>query len=75
MDTFDNTQDLLIMSMYDPRKEEWAAFEELIYSHGGLGGCQSYPFIFYPSEWGLNEEKIVGAEKVHTLFKAKIKET
>jgi len=56
-------------------KQEVAAFEELIGSHGGLGSCQSKPFILYPSEWGWNEEKVVGAEKVYKLFKTKIKET
>jgi putative membrane protein len=75
MDTFDNAPDLSVMSMYDPQKEEVAAFEELVGSHGGMGGYQSYPFIFYPSEWGWDEKKIVGAEKIHTLLKAKIKET
>jgi putative membrane protein len=75
LDTFDNAPDILVMSMYDSQKEEVAAFEELIGSHGGLGGRQSHPFILYPSEWGLNEEKIIGAEKVYALFKAKLKET
>lgn len=73
MDTFNNAPDLLIMSMYDPQKDEVAAFEELIGSHGGLGGNQSHPFILYPVEWSLNEEKIVGAEKLHALFKENIK--
>jgi hypothetical protein len=75
MDTFDNAPDLLVMSIYDPQKEEVAAFEELIGSHGGMGGCQSYPFILSPSEWGLSDEKIVGAENVHKLFKTKIGES
>jgi putative membrane protein len=74
MDTFDNAPDLLVISMYDPQKEEVAAFEELIGSHGGLGGCQSYPFILYPSEWGWGDGEVVGAEKVHGLFKTKIRE-
>lgn len=45
------------MSLYDPEKDEVAAFEELIGSHGGLGGCQSRPFIMYPSNWNLGNEK------------------
>ena len=39
------------------------------------GDHVSYPFILYPIEWGWNEEKVVGAEKVYKLFKTKIKET
>jgi hypothetical protein len=67
LDTFDNAPDILVMSMYDSQKEEVAAFEELIGSHGGLGGPQSCPFILYPSEWHLDEKEIVGAQKVHEI--------
>jgi hypothetical protein len=41
-----------------------AAFEELIGSHGGLGGPQTQPIIMYPAEWELDEE-IVGAPAVY----------
>ena len=57
------------MSMYDAEKGEVAAFEELIGSHGGLGGSQSKPFILHPSEWNFEKEEIVGAENVCRLFK------
>jgi len=50
-------------------KDEVAAFEELIGSHGGVGGSQSKPFILHPSEWNLEKEEIVGAENVCRLFK------
>jgi putative membrane protein len=63
------------MSLYDPEKDEVAAFEELIGSHGELGGCQSRPFIMYPSNWNLGNEKIIGAEKVYHIFKNKISNT
>ena len=36
------------MSIYDPVKNEVAAFEELVGSHGGIGGEQSFPFISHP---------------------------
>ena len=55
--------------MYDAEKDEVAAFEELIGSHGGLGGTQSQPFILHPSEWELEKEEIIGAENVCRLFK------
>lgn len=71
-DSFKCMPDILVMSLYDPEKDEVAAFEELIGSHGGLGGDQSKPFIMYPSEWNLNCEKIIGAEKVYKLLKRKI---
>ena len=51
-----------------------AAFEELIGSHGGLGGEQSKPFLLYPSNWNLEKEEILGAEKLHTVLKSKLNE-
>jgi uncharacterized membrane protein YvlD (DUF360 family) len=68
-DSFNCIPDILVMSMYDAEKDEVAAFEELIGSHGGLGGSQSKPFILHPSEWNLDKEEIVGAENVCRLFK------
>ncbi len=73
--TFSNVPDILIMSIYDAEKDEVAAFEELIGSHGGLGGCHSRPFIMYPCNWDLANEKIIGAEKVYQIFKNKICKT
>ena len=37
-DSFKFLPDILVMSLYDSEKDEVAAFEELIGSHGGLGG-------------------------------------
>ena len=71
-DSFSSIPDILVMSMYDTEKDEVAAFEELIGSHGGLGGSQSKPFILHPSEWNLEKEEIVGAENVCRLFKREI---
>jgi uncharacterized membrane protein YvlD (DUF360 family) len=71
-DSFNHVPDIMVMSCYDTKKDETAAFEELIGSHGGLGGNQSKPFILHPTEWNLPEEKeeeIVGAEKIYQLFK------
>ena len=70
---FKYTPDILAISLYDPEKNEVAAFEELVGSHGGIGGEQSFPFIMHPAEWDLGEN-LVGAEQVHRAFKAKIRE-
>jgi len=69
LDSFNCVPDILLVSMYDTEKDEVAAFDELIGSHGGLGGTQSKPFILHPSEWDLGKEEIVGAENVCRLFK------
>ena len=50
-DAMVHAPDLLLLSQYDPELGEVAAFEELIGSHGGLGGPQTEPFILHPTEW------------------------
>ena len=67
-DGFEHTPDILAISMYDPATEEVAAFEELVGSHGGLGGAQSHPFALVPSEWDPEEGPILGAGPMHDHF-------
>ena len=50
-DSFSYTPDILVNSTHDPETGEVAAFEELVGSHGGLGGTQCGPF-FAPSDVG-----------------------
>ena len=64
-DAMTHAPDLLLISEYDPELGEVAAFEELIGSHGGLGGAQTQAFILHPVEWALDEEVPVGAPAVH----------
>ena len=51
-DGFAHTPDVLVNSLYDPDTEEVAAFEELVGSHGGLGGPQAHPFAVDPQRVG-----------------------
>jgi putative membrane protein len=69
-DSFNYVPDILVMSLYDSERDEVASFEELIGSHGGLGGNQSKPFIMYPSKWNLPEREMVGSEKIYQFFKS-----
>jgi len=64
-DAMEHAPDLLLISQYDPELGEVAAFEELIGSHGGLGGHQTEPFILHPTEWQLDEPAPVGAPAVY----------
>jgi hypothetical protein len=64
LDGMDHVPDLSVVSLYDPEFEEVAAFEELIGSHGGLGGPQTLPMILHPTGWELDED-LVGAEAVY----------
>ncbi|MBO5151130.1 MAG: phage holin family protein, partial [Methanobrevibacter sp.] len=69
--SFDNMPDIMVNSFYDSKHDEVCAFEELIGSHGGLGGNQTRPFILYPSEWN-DPGELVGAESVYRFLKREI---
>ena len=64
-DAMTHAPDILLLSQYDPGLGEVAAFEELIGSHGGLGGPQTEPFILYPSDWELDEDVPLGAPAIY----------
>jgi uncharacterized membrane protein YvlD (DUF360 family) len=64
-DAMKHAPDLLLISQYDPELGEVAAFEELIGSHGGLGGPQTAPFILHPADWELDEEIPLGAPAIY----------
>ena len=65
VDAMEHAPDVLLISQYDPELGEVAAFEELIGSHGGLGGQQTEAFILHPTEWELDEPVPVGAPSVY----------
>jgi hypothetical protein len=56
--------DLVVISRLDPGLDGVAAFEELIGSHGGLGGAQTEGFILHPADWAI-DQPLVGAESVY----------
>ena len=68
-DGFPHCADLMINSTYWSDFDEVAAFEELVGSHGGMGGTQSYPFVLHPAELEWPAEEGVGAEAVHRIFR------
>ena len=63
-----NVGDLAVISMLDPETDEVAAFEELVGSHGGLGGAQTEAFLLYPAAFAEPAEPIVGAPAVHGVL-------
>ena len=67
-DSFSRCPDLVLNSTYWAETDEVAAFEELVGSHGGMGGEQSHPFVLAPH--GLDMPPgTVGAEQVHQVFR------
>jgi uncharacterized membrane protein YvlD (DUF360 family) len=69
-DGFRHCADLMINSTFWPEFGEVAAFEELVGSHGGMGGTQSFPFVLHPSELAWPADDVVGAERVHRIFRS-----
>ena len=64
-DRFPHCADIMLNSTYWADTDEVAAFEELVGSHGGMGGTQSHPFVLHPVDLELPEDEIVGPEEVH----------
>ena len=64
---FPNGGDLVIIS---PLYEDGtvAAYEELIGSHGGLGGQQTDPFLMFPAAFAV-EDEIINANQVYSVLK------
>jgi uncharacterized membrane protein YvlD (DUF360 family) len=68
-DTFEHVPDILCNGRFDPVHGDVPAFEELVGSHGGLGGTQAMPFLLSPVELPLPDTPIVGAEELHRAIK------
>ncbi|MER5457100.1 alkaline phosphatase family protein [Micromonospora sp. NPDC002389] len=60
----DHVGDLVLISSVDPGLEEVTAFEELVGSHGGLGGWQNDALLVHPADWP-QEGELVGPDAVH----------
>lgn len=69
LDGYRNVGDLVINSRYDHATDEVAAFEELVGSHGGLGGPQTQPFLLFPTEWDTEDPEIVGPVELHAVLR------
>jgi uncharacterized membrane protein YvlD (DUF360 family) len=63
-DGFAHCPDIVLNSTYWEDTDEVAAFEELVGSHGGMGGAQSFPFVLHPAELRMPPDR-VGPEAVH----------
>ena len=70
---FEHMPDILVNSFYNPETEEICAFEELIGSHGGLGGSQTRPFILYPSHW-QDPGELIGSKSIYDFLKKEMEE-
>ncbi len=65
LEAFASAGDLILLGAVDSVSGEVTGFEELIGSHGGLGGWQSQPFIMCPANLTLTDDPPVGAPAVY----------
>ncbi|HEX7491670.1 MAG TPA: phage holin family protein [Candidatus Limnocylindrales bacterium] len=70
LDSFPNVGDLILLGAVDRASNEVTGFEELVGSHGGLGGWQGEPFIMCPETLRPTGDPLVGAPAVHRQLKA-----
>jgi Type I phosphodiesterase / nucleotide pyrophosphatase len=61
---FKDSGDIILLGSVDAGGAV-VTFEELVGSHGGLGGWQAQPFIAHPAEWQLDEHPPVGAPALY----------
>jgi hypothetical protein len=57
--------DLVLISSIDPVTQEVEAFEELVGSHGGLGGWQTEAMLVHPADWPIGHGELIGSDAVH----------
>jgi hypothetical protein len=60
--------DVVLLGRFDPHTGEVAAFEELVGSHGGLGGGQTGAVLIHPSDWQLPSGSVLSGTDVHELL-------
>jgi uncharacterized membrane protein YvlD (DUF360 family) len=65
LDHFENVGDLILLGAADEVSGEVTGFEELVGSHGGLGGWQTEPFVLCPAGFTLVEDPPVGAPAIY----------
>ncbi len=66
---YSNAADVMVNSLYDAERDEVAAFEHQVSSHGGLGGAQTHPFLLHPTDLARPPDVIQGPAVLHFVLK------
>jgi uncharacterized membrane protein YvlD (DUF360 family)/uncharacterized protein YdbL (DUF1318 family) len=69
IDAYETVADVMVNARYDPERDEVAAFETQVGSHGGLGGPQTHPFLLHPSDLEILGPPIFTAVGMHRVLK------
>ena len=70
LESFTNAGDLILLGAVDGVTGEVTGFEELVGSHGGLGGWQAEPFILCPATLRLTDDPPLGAPALYRQLMA-----
>jgi hypothetical protein len=70
LEGFATAGDLILLGSVDGVTGEVIGFEELVGSHGGLGGWQAEPFILCPATLTLADDPPVGAPALYRQLMA-----
>jgi hypothetical protein len=57
--------DVVVVSRLDRGTEEVAAFEELVGSHGGIGGWQTEAVLVHPATWRRYSDTLIGPDAIY----------
>ena len=69
VDAYATVADVMVNARYDVERDEVAAFESQVGSHGGLGGPQTRPFLLYPADLSNPGAPIFTSVAVHRVLK------
>ena len=67
--SFPNCPDIIVNTRLDPQTGCILSFENQVSHHGGLGGEQSRPFVFFPVDLPYEDKPLIGAESIYRLLK------
>jgi hypothetical protein len=65
LEGFSDAGDLILIGAFDATSGDVTGFEELVGSHGGLGGWQTEPFILCPRSLEMADDRPVGAPALY----------
>jgi hypothetical protein len=69
LDSYPHTGDLVVNGRCDPATGDVVAFEDLVGSHGGLGGPQTQAFLIHPTGWSIGDQPIRNANELHGVLR------
>jgi putative membrane protein len=68
LEQFPHCGDVVLNGRYHPETGVVESFEEMVGSHGGIGGPQTEPFLMHPAGWHLPDGPISNAEQMYQLL-------